>query len=201
MGIVRDGGVKPYLSNAGTGLAKGAGQVGVGLAAGLAEKVAPGSIARFSATPTAAKVIDGVTPSNQTQAQYAIVGNAVTSTAVTMGVTGAVGALESAGAASTASNLTAGEIESGLSGATLRTTQSAISAPIVNRDIDMLRAGSEAPAIKVDGDIIVDGNHRYAAGVLEGKPPATTPGTASPSQVPNAKPFSQIKVDSKDWEQ
>jgi hypothetical protein len=38
MDIVRDGGVKPYLSNAGTGLAKGAGHVGVGLAAGLAEK-------------------------------------------------------------------------------------------------------------------------------------------------------------------
>lgn len=100
---------------------------------------------------------------------------------------------------SMASNLTAEEIKAGLESATLRTTQEEISAPVVNRYIDMLRTGSEAPPIKVDGDIIVDGNHRYAAGVLEGKLPATTPGTVAPSQAPKAKPVKDIKVTSTDY--
>lgn len=68
----------------------------------------------------------------------------------------------------------------------------------MNRYIDKLRAGEQAP-IKVDGNIIVDGNHRYAAGVIEGKPPATTPGTVAPSQVPKAQPFKDIKVTPTDY--
>jgi len=74
-----------------------------------------------------------------------------------------------------------------------------VSPPAVNRYVDRIRTGQTPPAIKVDGNIIVDGNHRYAAGVLTGKAPATTPGVASPTQIRNAKPFGEIKVDPKDW--
>ncbi len=37
--------------------------------------------------------------------------------------------------------------------------------------VDQLAAGSPAPPIKVDGSIIVDGNHRYIAGQIRGQPP------------------------------
>jgi hypothetical protein len=77
--------------------------------------------------------------------------------------------------------------------------QGELSAPVVNRYIDLLREGGEAPPIKVDGDIIVDGNHRYAAGVLEGESPTTTPGTVAPSQAANAKQFKDVKVTETDY--
>jgi len=60
-----------------------------------------------------------------------------------------------------------------------------------------IRGGQTAPPIKMDENSIVDRNRRYVAGVLTGKLPATTPETASPSQVRNAKPFGEIKVGSK----
>jgi len=39
-----------------------------------------------------------------------------------------------------------------------------VSLPAIQRYIDRLNAGEQAPPIKMDGNVIVDGNHRYIAG-------------------------------------
>ena len=44
-----------------------------------------------------------------------------------------------------------------------------VSRPMVERYVRMLEAGETPPPIKVDGNIIVDGNHSYIAGRLFGK--------------------------------
>jgi ParB-like chromosome segregation protein Spo0J len=59
--------------------------------------------------------------------------------------------------------------------APLQTQQGAVSLPKVQSAVDQLAAGSPAPPIKVDGSIIVDGNHRYIAGQIMGQPPAVQP--------------------------
>ena len=47
-----------------------------------------------------------------------------------------------------------------------------ISMPRVQAYVDKLAAGEVAPAIKVDGQMIVDGNHRYVAGrIMQQEPP------------------------------
>jgi len=47
-----------------------------------------------------------------------------------------------------------------------------ISLPRVQEFVDRLRAGEVAPAIKVDGKMIVEGNHRYIAARILGQEPA-----------------------------
>ncbi|WP_159397341.1 hypothetical protein [Sorangium cellulosum] len=60
--------------------------------------------------------------------------------------------------------------------APLASQQSAgISLPNIQRYVDKLFAGEVAPAIKVDGKIIIDGNHRYIAGRILGQEPAVQP--------------------------
>jgi len=105
LGIARDGGVKPYVKNLGTGFAKGAGQVGVGIVGGLAAKV-PGALVQIAMTKTAQKAVAAVTPSNVTQAQGAFIGNMATSTAVTAGISAGVGALDGALSATATTTVT-----------------------------------------------------------------------------------------------
>jgi hypothetical protein len=92
-GVARDGGGKQFAKNVGKGLAKGAGQVGVGLAAGAALKAYPGAIGDLAMSKAGGRAINAVTPSNQTQADVAPVGAAIASTAATMGIMGGIGAL------------------------------------------------------------------------------------------------------------
>lgn len=56
-----------------------------------------------------------------------------------------------------------------------------------------------APPIKVDGNVIVDGNHRYVAGKVLGKIPETTPGTIPLSKAPDVKSVSDIGISDIDW--
>jgi RHS repeat-associated protein len=95
--------------------------------------------------------------------------------------------------------VTQASIQAALKGSPMTTAQSAVSLPAVANYVQKIEAGMVAPAIKVDGKIIVEGNHRYVAGRLAGKEPAQTAGTASPSQVRQAKPIENIKVDPTDW--
>lgn len=53
------------------------------------------------------------------------------------------------------------------------------------------------PPIKVDGNIIVDGNHRYVAGRVYGQEPPITPWPGgNPSSV---IPWDDVKIDPQDW--
>jgi hypothetical protein len=66
--------------------------------------------------------------------------------------------------------------------------------------VDRRAAGDVAPPIKVDGGVIVEGNHRYIAGRLFGVDPATTAGVMPGFQ--QSKPavsWQDIKLDPNDW--
>ena len=90
-------------------------------------------------------------------------------------------------------------IRAALSGSDLLTSQGAISRPVIEKYVRRLEAGEVAPAIKVDGKVIVDGNHRYIAGRLTGKKPARTAGTLAASQTGKVQPVSNLKIDPSDW--
>lgn len=61
----------------------------------------------------------------------------------------------------------------------------------------MLRRGSPAPAIKVDGSMIVDGNHRYIAGKVLGREPPIQPWSGG--RPGDAVPWETIPIDPKAW--
>lgn len=81
----------------------------------------------------------------------------------------------------------------------MQTTQKSVSLPVVQRYVDMLHMGSTPPPIKVDGNIIIEGNHRFVAGRVFGQEPPTVPGTFSSSQAYKLKPVHQLKVDLTDF--
>jgi hypothetical protein len=95
--------------------------------------------------------------------------------------------------------VTEASIAAALKGSSMKTLQESVSLPMIKDYVAQLVAGRIAPAIKVDGNIIVDGNHRYIAGQLVGKPVAVTEGTAAMSQVARAKPIAEIKISSTDF--
>lgn len=90
-------------------------------------------------------------------------------------------------------------IRDSLKGDIMQTLQGSVSLPAIQRHVDRLLKGDIAPPIKVDGNVVVEGNHRYVAGKVAGKMPDTAPGNLSPSQVPNIKPMSETDVDEFDW--
>jgi len=72
-----------------------------------------------------------------------------------------------------------------------------VSLPIVQKYVDKLLAGEVAPAIKVDGRMIVDGNHRYIAGRILGQEPAIQPWAGG--RPNSAIPWNRIPIDPKAW--
>jgi len=70
---------------------------------------------------------------------------------------------------------------------------------MIKRYVRMLESGMEAPPISVDAGVIVEGNHRYIAGLLFGKLPKTIPGTLPRSQRSLIMSVKNIKVDYIDW--
>ena len=82
--------------------------------------------------------------------------------------------------------------------ATLRSQQAGgISLPLVQRYVDRLLRGDAAPAIKVDGRMIIDGNHRYVAGRVVGQEPATQPWAGG--RPDSAISWETIPIDPKAW--
>jgi hypothetical protein len=72
-----------------------------------------------------------------------------------------------------------------------------ISLPKVQEYVDQLLSGSKAPPIKVDGSMIVDGNHRYVAGRIVGtEPPIQLWSEGRPT---NAVPWSSIPISPNRW--
>jgi len=97
------------------------------------------------------------------------------------------------------SDVTEDMIRRALEGDPMQTIQGSVSLPAIQRYVDRLLKGDIPPPIKVDGNIVVEGNHRYIAGKVAGKTPEMTQGSLSPSQKPNIKPMSETTVDDFDW--
>ena len=57
----------------------------------------------------------------------------------------------------------------------LKSTHSILCFPIINRIYKKMSIGIKFPSIKVDGDLIIDGHHRYLASLLAGKTLDTIP--------------------------
>ena len=72
-----------------------------------------------------------------------------------------------------------------------------VSLPTVQSYVDRLLAGEVAPAIKVDGQMIVDGNHRYIAGRILGQEPAIQAWAGG--RPANAIPWSELPIDPRRW--
>ena len=88
-------------------------------------------------------------------------------------------------------------IRTAMKDAPLQTQQGAISKPLVQDYVDDLLRGSQVPAIKVDGKIIVDGNHRYVAGRIVGIEPAQIPWVGGRSD--RVIPWYKVFIDPVRW--
>ncbi len=97
------------------------------------------------------------------------------------------------------SEVTPEVIQKALQGDRVITAQGAVSLPAVQRYVDRLLKGDVVPAIKMDGNVIVDGNHRYIAAKILGRNLDVTPGSLSPNKVHQTKPVSELKIDQVDW--
>ena len=97
------------------------------------------------------------------------------------------------------SDVTPDIIKKSLKNDKMMTKQASVSLPAIQRYVDKLINGHTPPPIKIDGNIIIDGNHRYIAGKVLGKKPSTTPGTLSESDRSRVKPMSEILIDTVDW--
>lgn len=94
--------------------------------------------------------------------------------------------------------VTEAAIREAMRGAPLHSQQSGgISLPLVQSFVDMLRAGKVPPPIRVDGQIIVDGNHRYIAQRLLNIEPQIQP---YPGGHPErAVPWEVLKISPYPW--
>jgi hypothetical protein len=72
-----------------------------------------------------------------------------------------------------------------------------ISLPRVQQYVDRLLAGETAPAIKVDGKMLVDGNHRYIAGRILGQEPAVQPWLGG--RPSSAIPWDKLPINLEAW--
>ena len=87
-----------------------------------------------------------------------------------------VGASAGAALPAGAIKLTEEVIKKKLIGAPLRTQQTRVSIPRIERYVRDMLNGDKFPDIKVDGDIIVDGHHRYIASRIANVNIGTVPG-------------------------
>lgn len=94
---------------------------------------------------------------------------------------------------------TVANIKNAVKKSEMNTMQPSVSAPGVQTYVDMIEKGLVPPPIKVDRDVIVDGNHRYIAGLLCNVEVGRIPATA-PLSYPRY-PIRLIKVDELDWRQ
>lgn len=79
----------------------------------------------------------------------------------------------------------------------LLTLQQNVSVPVIAIYTNMLEKGSVSPPVEMDGDVIVEGNHRIVAALLCDTYPPVKPGTR-PLSAP-VYLFSQINPDIDDW--
>jgi hypothetical protein len=75
--------------------------------------------------------------------------------------------------------------------------QKGVSLPRVQEYVDELLSGNVPPAIKVDGGMLVDGNHRYIAGRIVGKEPPIQEWLGGRPQ--DAVDWNHIKIKPEAW--
>ncbi|PNV99125.1 hemagglutinin repeat-containing protein [Pseudomonas protegens] len=97
------------------------------------------------------------------------------------------------------SDVTPEIIKQALQGDSAISTQKAVSLPMIQRYVDRLLKGDIAPAIDMDEDVIVEGNHRYIAAKILGREPSVKPGALSPNKVELKRPVGELKIDPVDW--
>src|ERR1051325_797220 len=96
------------------------------------------------------------------------------------------------------SQVTEQTIRDAMKGAPLQSQQAGgVSLPRVQEYVDRLLAGESAPAIKVDGLMIVDGNHRYIAGRILGTEPSIQPWMGG--RPGSAIPWENLPIDPAAW--
>ncbi len=87
-----------------------------------------------------------------------------------------------------------------LAGDNYMTQQLRVSIPRIKRYVTDMLNGDKFPPIKVDGNVIVDGHHRYIASKLANKQIDVQPGTRPLfSQMEPSKPLTDLIFDKVDW--
>jgi hypothetical protein len=69
-------------------------------------------------------------------------------------------------------------IQAVLQSSSMRTLQGSVSASAIQGMVNTIQSGGSLPPIQVDGNVIVEGNHRYIAGLLCAMPVPMQPWTA-----------------------
>jgi hypothetical protein len=94
--------------------------------------------------------------------------------------------------------VTEGMIREAMTNAPLMSQQAGgVSLPRIQANVNKLLSGEVAPAIKVDGKMIVDGNHRYIAGRIFGREPPIQEWLGGDPR--RAVPWDQLLIDPKAW--
>ncbi|WP_256584600.1 filamentous hemagglutinin N-terminal domain-containing protein [Pseudomonas sp. GZJR-8] len=78
--------------------------------------------------------------------------------------------------------------------------QDGVSLPMIQRYVDRLLKGDVAPPIKMDGNVIVDGNHRYIAAKILGKEPEIDPGVLTSYKASKKRPTVNLEISPLDWD-
>jgi hypothetical protein len=94
--------------------------------------------------------------------------------------------------------VTAQMIREAMKDAPLRSQQKGgVSLPRVQQFVDRLLGGEQPPPIKVDGNMLVDGNHRYIAARILGEESPIQPWAGG--RPTEAIPWNEIPIDPKFW--
>lgn len=80
----------------------------------------------------------------------------------------------------------------------LMSTHSKLCYPIIKRICKKMHIGIKFPSIKIHGDIIIDGHHRYLASVIAGVKLETIPTGISSASI--VVPWSEVKLIMDDWD-
>jgi hypothetical protein len=92
------------------------------------------------------------------------------------------------------------EIRQILDNSPMRTQQERVSLPKIERYAEQLKQGQDLGRIKVDGDIIVDGHHRYIAGQVAGVDVPTSAGSRPTfKQGLPSQPIKNIELNPNDF--
>ncbi len=80
----------------------------------------------------------------------------------------------------------------------LKSTHSKLCLPIINRIYNKMSLGIQFSNIKVDGDLIVDGHHRYLASLLARVELERTPSNKTCATI--ITDWNAVVIDNEDWD-